>query len=225
MAMHIVTTETTQEFIDCAVQWLTGSLLEAAENTDHQVTLALSGGKTPIPIYTKLATETSIPWERVLFLLADERYVPPTHPESNQKLIWETLLTREGSRAATLFPNTTLALPDAVATYADRLRGVRPDIVVLGMGDDGHIASLFPPLTPEASGPSTVIHTTTDEFPIHDRISTTLPFLLSASRRLFLITGPKKKALLDLMQQENEDMSLYPAQYLFDERTTWIVGP
>jgi 6-phosphogluconolactonase/glucosamine-6-phosphate isomerase/deaminase len=71
---------------------------------------------------------------------------------------------------------------------------------------------------------STVIHTTTDRFAVHDRISTTLPFLLKAKKRLFLISGEKKNTLLKKMQSEMEDASLYPAQYLFDDRTTWMVG-
>jgi 6-phosphogluconolactonase/glucosamine-6-phosphate isomerase/deaminase len=100
-----------------------------------------------------------------------------------------------------------------------------PDIVVLGMGDDAHIASLFPPVSPEAFGPALTLHTETERFAVKDRITVTFPVLLAAKKRIFLITGKEKQALLKKMQTVNEDVSLYPAQYLFDERTIWVVGP
>ena len=92
------------------------------------------------------------------------------------------------------------------------------------MGPDGHIASLFPPLEPSAFGPAKVIHTTTEKFAVRDRISVTLPFLEFAAKRVFLITGADKRALLSKMQEENQDASLFPATALMDERTTWVVG-
>jgi 6-phosphogluconolactonase/glucosamine-6-phosphate isomerase/deaminase len=140
-------------------------------------------------------------------------------------MIRETLLTRAGGEATLLAPETSLPLDACVGAYEKQLQGIKPDLVIIGMGDDGHIASLFPPLPPEVFGPTNVIHTTTDTFAVRDRISVTLPLLVSSKRRLFLITGPKKAALLQTMQQASEDVSLYPAQYFFDERSTWFVGP
>ncbi len=224
--MHIIHAETTQEFVETAVKWITGNILEEQEDSEKQVMVGLCGGTTPKAIYTKLSTESVISWERVLCFLIDERYVPPSSEDSNQKLLWENFLIHNASKARALFPNTSLPLPDCIDSYNDQLRDLRPDIVVVGMGDDGHIASLFPPITdPGAYGPDRVIHTTTDTYAVHDRISVTLPVLLSASHRLFIITGEKKAALLEKMQTISEDISLYPAQYFFDERTTWLVGP
>lgn len=225
MSMRIITAETTDEFVRLAVQWITGVILEAQEDQEKQVLIGLSGGKTPAPIYTALSTESMIAWERTLFFLTDERYIDSKSSDSNQQMIWSTLLTHEGAKARVLFPNTALSLADAVSSYNDRLRDMKPDIVILGMGEDGHIASLFPPLAKEAYGPEKVIHTTTDTFSVRDRISVTLPFLISATHRLFLITGPEKAKLLESMRQAPEDFDRYPAQYLFDERTTWLVGP
>lgn len=225
MAMRIITAESTDEFIHLAQQWITGMILEAQEDQEKQVLIGLSGGKTPVPIYSALSKESMIAWERTLFFLTDERYIDSKSPESNQQMVWSTLLVNEGARARTLFPNTALPLADTVSSYNDRLRDMKPDIVILGMGEDGHIASLFPPLPKEAYGPQKVIHTTTDVFTVHDRISVTLPFLISASHRLFLITGAEKAKLLETMRNAPEDFDRYPAQYLFDERTTWLVGP
>ncbi len=223
--MHIITRTTTEEFVDTAVQWLTGSILEMQEDTEKQVVIGLCGGTTPKPIYAKLSTEKDINWQRTLCFLLDERFVPPSSPDSNQRLVRETLLTHEGVKAHSLFPNTDLPLAECLADYEKQIADIKADILIIGMGDDGHITSLFPPLEPEAFGPGHVVHTTTDTFAVHDRISVTLPVLLRASRRLFLITGDKKKKLLETMQHVSEDVSLYPAQYLFDDRTTWLVGP
>jgi 6-phosphogluconolactonase len=225
MSMSVVKIGTTEEFVKRAVQWLTGNILEAQQDPDKQVIIGLCGGTTPGPIYTMLSAEKDIAWERVLFFLTDERYIDMKSKDSNQRMVWETMLTHEAARARTLFPNTALALEDCVASYNERLRDLRADIVILGMGEDGHITSLFPPVGPEAYGPDHAIHTTTDHFAVHDRISVTFPILLNASHRLFLITGEKKAKALDTMRQVTEDVSLYPAQYLFDERSTWLVGP
>jgi 6-phosphogluconolactonase len=223
--MNIVETSTMPEFVATAVQWISSTILTLQKDLKKEVVIGLSGGSTPGPVYAKLAAEKRIAWDRVRFFLVDERYVPANAPESNQAMIRTTLLTGAAAKARITFPDTSLPLPECIDAYDKALAEITPDIVVLGMGEDAHIASLFPPVGPEAYGPKRVIHTTTDVHAVHDRISVTFPVLLDASHRLFLISGEKKKALLKKMQETNEDVSLYPAQYLFDERTTWIVGP
>ncbi len=221
--MEIITRETGEEFVRTAVQWIIGTILQAQHNGRTAI-VGLSGGSTPKPVYVLLSTERSIDWKRVKFFLVDDRYVPPDHEESNQRMLQETLLTHEAVAAQTVFPDTTRSLPDCITEYNSRLTRLLPDLVILGMGDDGHIASLFPPVAPEAHGPAHVVHTTTETFAIHDRISVTFPVLHAAKKRLFLITGEKKASLLKKIQKENEDVSLYPAQMLLDEKTTWIIG-
>jgi 6-phosphogluconolactonase len=206
------------------VQWLTGAILQALASSQH-ITIGLSGGSTPKPIYTLLATEKAIDWKRVTLFLLDERYVPHDHADSNTRMIRETLHNREAAAASLIAPDTSLPLADCIADYDAKIKLIKPDIVILGMGDDAHIASLFPLVDPRAFGPASVIHTTTDRFAVKDRMSVTFPVLLAAKSRVFLITGEKKIALLKKMQRENEDVTLYPAQYLFDERTTWITAP
>ncbi len=221
--MHVISTGSSEEFVTQAVQWITGTLLELIEKKG-QVVLGISGGKTPAPIFTRLATESIIPWKKVCILLVDERYVPADHPDSNQHMVRTLLLNRSAAEATLIAPNTSLPIRDCVAQYEDTLQATKPDVVLLGMGDDAHIASLFPPLPPEAFGPSRVIQTHTLVHPVADRISLTLPVLLAAQHRLFLVTGTKKAQLVSTMQQGSQDVSLYPAQYLFDDRTMWIVG-
>lgn len=221
--MDILPFDTTETFVRTASDWIRAVILKA-QHEGRTATIGLSGGSTPRPVYVLLSTELGIDWSRVTFFLTDERYVPADHADSNQRMIRETLLTHEARDARTVFPDTSLPLEACIADYELRIKALSPDLVVLGMGDDAHIASLFPPVGPEAYGPATVIHTTTDRFAVHDRLSVTFPVLLHAPERLFLIAGATKSSLLTKMQKENEDVSVYPAQYLFDARTTWMVG-
>ncbi len=187
-------------------------------------TVGLSGGNTPIPLYRLLRNEKEIDWSRVIVFLIDERYVPPDHPDSNQRMIRETLLqSLPIPEEHITFPDTTLPLDECVRQYAQAVQDLKPSLLVLGMGDDGHIASLFPPLPREATGSSTVIATRTDRFPVHDRVTVTLRVLLSADSRLFLLSSAAKYDLLVTLLQAPHNVSQYPAHALLDERTTWIV--
>lgn len=221
--MDVIKIATTEQFVRTAAAWIAAVIVKA-QHDGGMATVGLSGGSTPKPVYVLLSTDLSIDWKRVTFFLVDERYVPATHADSNAKMIRETLLTHAAADATIVLPDTTLPITECIADYAAKVSKLTPDLVILGMGDDGHIASLFPPVGPEAYGPVKVIHTTTDAFAVHDRISITFPVLLHAAQRLFLVTGEKKAALLKTMEKDNEDVSMYPAQYLFDERTTWMVG-
>lgn len=221
--MDVIKIDTTEQFVRTATAWISAIIVKA-QHDGGRVTIGLSGGSTPKPIYVLLSTELGIDWKRVTFFLVDERYVPAAHADSNTKMIRETLLTHAATEATLILPDTSLPLSECISDYAEKISKLTPDLLILGMGDDGHIASLFPPVGPEAYGPAKVIHTTTETFAVRDRISVTFPVLLKTEQRLFLITGEKKAALLKTMQKDNEDVSMYPAQYLFDERTTWLVG-
>lgn len=225
MPMQIVTCVTQEEFVRTAVALIATTISEATTERAEAI-VGLSGGSTPKPIYTMLATDQHIPWKKVKFFLTDERYVPAVHPDSNQGMVRSTLLTRDAAEASLIAPRTELLLEKCIADYDEKIHSLgHPDLVILGMGDDGHIASLFPSVPPQAFGPASVIHTQTDRFAVKDRISVTFPPLLHAKKRIFLITGKKKTELLRMMQSANEDVSLYPAQYLFDAATVWVVGP
>ncbi len=207
-----------------SAQWIAG-VLHLATKDGHGAIVGLSGGSTPEPVYTLLAADNSIPWDRVRVFLSDERFVPADHKDSNQAMIRRTLLTRAGAAATLIAPDTSLPLEQCIASYSETLKGIEPDLVILGMGVDGHITSLFPPVPPEAFGPSDVIHTTTDRFAVHDRISVTFPILERATKRVFLITGKEKSALLEKIEHDSLDPSMLPAQAFVDEATTWVVGP
>lgn len=228
-------------FVQTSADWLSARIRRATSGGRSAV-IGLSGGSTPKPIYAELGGREGIDWSLVTFFLIDERYVPADHPDSNRCMIEEALSVAIGRGAKLVAPSTALPMATCVETYEralstmfteqssrDRLCGMKSSeteihcqCVVLGLGPDGHIASLFPPLTTAAYGPSLVIRTTTDRFAARERIGVTLPVLRSADERLFLISGAEKAALLRTMQSVPTDITRYPAQALFDERTTWI---
>ncbi len=222
--MDIIQATTTEEFVRLSAEWISSAIHQAANDGKNPV-VGLCGGSTPEPVYTMLATDQSVPWERVHFFLLDERYVPTTDKDSNQAMVRRTLLTRAAANARFLAPDTSLPLRECIQSYTAALDSLTPDLVIVGMGTDGHITSLFPPVPPEAFGPATVIHTTTDRFAVRDRISVTFPILERAKKRVVLITGAEKKALLEKIRYDTVDASMMPAQALIDERTTWMVGP
>lgn len=221
--MNILKTSTPDEFVKTAVQFLTNAIL-AAQVGGRTATIGLSGGSTPKPVYKKLSQEKSIDWKRVRFFLLDERYVSAENADSNTKMIRETLLKNAAADATCIVPDTSLPLAECVSDYDTKVLSLHSDLVILGMGPDGHIASLFPPVSPDAFGPASVIHTTTDRFTVRDRISVTFLVLEAAAKRVFLITGAEKIALLEKMQDGNQDASLFPASVLMDEKTTWVMG-
>ena len=146
--------------------------------------IALAGGGTPADCY-RLLSERDLDWRRVTVAPTDERCVPPSHPRSNRRMIKETLL-REGSPAA----HARLATLDG--DY------IAPpfDLMLLGMGEDLHIASLFSPLSADdkRGGEGSTIRVVSPDG--EERISLTMSALL-ASRRIFLMfSGDKKKRTL-----------------------------
>lgn len=192
-------------------------------------TLGLSGGSTPREIYTKLGKSQEIDWTKVTVFLVDERYVPSGHKESNEQLIRETLLKHAKISPQNLvFPDTTLPVDRCVQNYEERLKKIfkedGPDVIVLGLGPDGHIASLFPgDVDAILEQKRTVLHTQTDRFAIHDRITVTLPILTNAHTQIFLLKGEEKKKIFAETLSSNTDPIEHPAHALLETgRTVWV---
>lgn len=172
-------------------------------------TLALSGGSTPRRLYQRLAEQVSaIPWDRVHIFWGDERAVLPDHPDSNYRLAHEALLAKVPVPPANIHRMQAEApdLESAAAEYEGRLKeycaplpGHWPqlDLALLGLGNDGHTASLFPG-TPEAD--ETVRRVTpTGVAPTEPhvrRLTLTLPTLNHAAQVIFLVSGAAKAPLL-----------------------------
>jgi 6-phosphogluconolactonase len=216
MHYQFIPAESEDSFLLNAIEFLNHKIENAIKDHDH-CTIGLCGGSTPTQVYEALGT-LPLPWGKISFFLLDERYTPKTHPDSNQKMIRETLLKHATIPEENLiFPNTALPIDDCISNYTDQLLELfaehQPDIAIIGMGDDGHITSLFPPLSGDALNDGVlVLHTTTEKFAVYDRISTSLNTVCSAESRLFLIKGEAKKDVWDMMLASPEDETRWPAK-------------
>lgn len=161
-------------------------LAEAAAQGGH---VALSGGSTPGPAY-ELAAKLEPDWSRTELWFADERCVDPGDERSNYRFVRERLLDRlERGPAAEHRIRGELPAELAADEYEAELRGVALDVVLLGIGPDGHTASLFPndPALDELSRNAVAVRR-----PDVDRVTLTLPALRGAGEVIFLATGAEK---------------------------------
>ena len=164
--------------------------------------LLVSGGRSPLAFFQALAQQ-SLPWEKVTISLADERWVAPEHADSNEALVRRHLLQGPAASARFLGLYQPAVSLEAAAKLADTVLAALPpvDVLVLGMGEDGHCASLFPgsPLLAQALDrdcPQRVLPMLAPVAPTA-RLSLTLPLLASARLPLLAIQGPAKLATLE----------------------------
>lgn len=162
--------------------------------------VALSGGKSPVPVYQALAL-SPVAWSRVNLFLADERYAPLNSEESNHRMVQENLVNRVKQVKNFYHYNTRKPIKGIVSQYQALLEArERPlfDLVVLGLGEDGHTASLFPHGSALHEKNRLVMHTQKpDSVHPQDRMTLTFPAILSSRKIIFLIQGKSKSAVLD----------------------------
>ena len=205
-------------------------------------TVALSGGSTPRGLYELLAQEAyrvQVPWELVHVFWADDRCVPPDHPDSNYRLAHDTLLAHVPLPETNIHPVHTATgdCAAAAADYAQELitffnlqAGELPhfDLVLLGVGDDGHTASLFPDRPALEELAALAVATPPGRLPPPvDRVTLTLPVLNAAQHAVFLVSGTGKAAVVRriLAAPDTAEGAPLPAQRVrpTDGRVTWIM--
>ncbi|MCX6549609.1 MAG: 6-phosphogluconolactonase [Acidobacteria bacterium] len=227
-----VAVEAARVFTDCA---------KAAVAARGRFTVALSGGTTPPMLFRLLAGEgnvsfrASIPWTRVHVFWGDERCVPPTHPMSNYGMAKKTLLDHvpipdgqihriraedtDANHAAHAYEATireSFGAPDNVIPVFD--------LMLLGMGGDGHTASLFPGSAAIAEHTRLVAAPWVPHLKAH-RITLTPPVLLAAETTVVLVSGEDKAAMLQRVLEGRVDPNCYPIQCLRASSgcVTWLV--
>jgi 6-phosphogluconolactonase len=186
-----------------------------------KASLAVSGGSTPKGFFAALAGHR-LEWSRLTVTLVDDRWVPPSHADSNDRLVHENLLVGEAAAAQFMPLVTSDAHPrDAVAAVTRHIAAVDTiDVVIIGMGTDGHFASLFPDSEALLSGldltsGNTVIAVDPPSAP-HPRMSMTLPRILDARMLVLHIVGQEKRELLETAR-ERADAQVLPIAAVFSE--------
>ena len=194
---------------DAVARHVANWLTERALATPSRFAICLSGGSTPKTLYSLLAASPlreRFPWDRTYIFFGDERFVPPNHPDSNYRMAKEAMLAHVPIAAAQIHLFPTDGVPeDAASRYADTLKQfygadkldpARPlfDVTFLGLGEDGHTASLFPgvsALQERTAWTAAVVGAKPEP-----RLTLTYPTLDSSGTVAFLVAGASKRAIL-----------------------------
>jgi 6-phosphogluconolactonase len=227
---------TPQELFEAAAEEVLHAAQEAVA-ARGRFTFVLSGGSTPRTLYSLLATNAraSLPWDQTYFFWGDERHVPPTHADSNYRMANEAMLSRIPVAASNVF-RVPAENPDAAAAaeaYEQTLRtffSLAPnqlptfDLILLGLGPDGHTASLFPETAALQEKSRLVVANWVEKLKA-SRITFTLPVLNAAGRVVFLVSGSDKAPAVHAVLETDAPGAQYPSKLVrpTEGQLIWIV--
>ena len=214
---------TPQELFEAAGEEVLRDANEAVK-ARGRFSLAMSGGSTPKSLYNLLASNarTALPWDRMYFFWGDERHVPPTDADSNYRMADEAMLSKVPVPAGNVFRMAT-ENPDAAQVAEDYEKTLRKffqlspgdvpqfDLILLGLGPDGHTASLFPGTAALREKSRLVVSNWVEKLKTH-RLSFTFPVLNAARCVAFLVSGTDKASVLKTVLEENAPGEQYPAK-------------
>ena len=222
----------TKNFVTDAADFILGKAQQALGER-NEFRIALSGGNTPRPVYARLAAiGRGLPWDLIRITFGDERCVPPDDPESNFRMAWETLLAPAAVPEKSILRLRGEIDPQIAAQeYEDHLHVIatergepiyRHDLILLGLGDDGHTASLFPGTAALDEMTRPVMANFVPKFNAW-RLTFTFPLLNAARRILFLVDAKKNPALIEHVLQGD---SQYPAARVNPSagEVMWMIG-
>ncbi|PYL56923.1 MAG: 6-phosphogluconolactonase [Verrucomicrobia bacterium] len=222
----------TKNFVTDAADFILGEAQQALGER-NEFRIALSGGNTPRPVYARLAAiGRGLPWDLIRITFGDERCVPPDDPESNFRMAWETLLAPAAVPEKSILRLRGEIDPQIAAQeYEDHLHVIatergepiyRHDLILLGLGDDGHTASLFPGTAALDEMTRRVMANFVRKFNAW-RLTFTFPLLNAARRILFLVGAKKNPALIEHVLQGD---SQYPAARVNPSagEVMWMIG-
>jgi 6-phosphogluconolactonase len=208
------------------------SLAEQAVLERGRFTVALSGGSTPKAMFSILAGKPfadALPWQKIHFFWGDERCVPPEHPDSNYRMANETLLSKvaaprenisrilaedeDHDRAAANYSETIQQFFNPVATAPGTASWPRFNLVFLGMGPDGHTASLFPGTMALQVEDRIAVANFVEKFQTY-RITLTAKAINNAENVIFLIAGEDKAVALKEVLEGERQPETYPSQLI-----------
>ncbi|MDP4745238.1 MAG: 6-phosphogluconolactonase [Porticoccaceae bacterium] len=210
--------------LDIALSEKVSGMLRSAIETDGKASLVVSGGRTPVGFF-HLLSQQILDWTQVTITLADERWVDADHPDSNEKLVCENLLINEARSAHYLSLKNSAPTAEEGESACHRAFADmgRFTVVILGMGDDGHTASLFPGAQALEKGLDMTsgrncVAVTPLHAP-HQRMSLTLPRLLNSQQIILHISGPSKQQML-LRANSGTDSLELPIRAILQQQTT-----
>jgi 6-phosphogluconolactonase len=209
--MQLQSYDSSQQLNDDFASRLVSILQHAIEQRDAAY-LVVSGGKTPQALFSTLS-QVELAWEKVTILLADDRWLDATQPDSNERLVKATLLQNRAAAAnfISLYANTSTAF-SGVAQVLPRISTLPTfDAVILGMGEDGHTASLFPCSEQISAGladTAPAVLAVEPQTAPYQRMSLSLPRLLD-SRHIFLhLVGSNKLSVLHKAMAEHNALAM-----------------
>jgi len=179
----------------------------AAARMRGRCAVALSGGSTPRSVYQSLADAPNlsrVPWDRIEFFWGDERHVPPEHPDSNYRAVMEAMLSKVPVTAAQIHrmrgempdvERSALEYEDAISAVVSGVPVPRFDLILLGLGTDGHTASLFPGTSALAERHRWCTANWVSALNAH-RITLTLPVFNAAREIMFIVSGAEKAPIV-----------------------------
>ena len=214
------------ESVSRAVAELIKDKAVSKESESKKLNIAVSGGSTPKQLFKLLAEEYEqiIPWKTVRLFWVDERCVEPTHPESNFGMTYDALLQNSFIPGENIYRILGEEIPDNEAKrYQKLLRNELPakdgfpvfDLILLGMGDDGHTASIFPNdmnLLDSEFSVGVGVHPVSGQ----KRITLTGTTINNAKQLVFLITGENKAEIIKQIIKQEQIAAKYPASHVHD---------
>lgn len=222
----------TNSFVEDAVNIITDAARDAIE-TNGIFRIGLCGGNTPKPVYSLLAkSREPIDWNKVLVTFGDERCVPPDDAQSNYRMANEAFLSHVPIPAENVHRIQGELEPEKAASDYEHVllesagRFSEPryvhDLLLLGMGDDGHTASLFPETAALEETDRNVVANFVPKFDTH-RITMTFPLINAARHVCFLVNDPAKESIVEKVLS---GMSDYPAARVHPEsgELTWLLS-
>lgn len=228
MTPQLLIFETHKELFSFAAMYVAHVAQQAVEERGRFL-MTLAGGGTPQPLYELLADTafmSGMPWAQTHVFWGDERCVPPDEAGSNFGQAKGVLLDKVAIPAGNIHPINGTLPPQASATdYANTLAQFadsglawpRFDLVLLGMGSDGHTASLFPGSAPAGQTPTLAVTATYQDRPAN-RVTLTPAVFNTAHHTLFLVTGASKAPAISAIHGSNHDEKTWPAQRIQPEK-------
>lgn len=213
--------KTSKEVLDAAAEYFVKTAKEAISK-QGRFTVALSGGSSPKGLFELLVSEfdTKVEWNKVYFFFGDERYVPSNHPDSNALMAKKALFDPLHISAHQIFAIDTSLEPKASAQAFQKAiekhftpEPIRFDLILLGLGDDAHTASLFPH-TPVVNETKVGVKEIFVEDKQVYRITFTAPLINQAHHIAFLVFGGSKAEAVQHVFEGEKDFDQYPAQLI-----------